>query len=264
MKRGYDKLIFCGIGGSAVVGEFIKSIDLGVPVLIARERLPDCADRKTLCFIVSYSGNTKETVDLYKQAKKRKCQIIIVTSGGRLSRLKEKILLVPKGFMPREAFLHMIFPVLDILGVKHDDYADLVDEVDSREVDRIVKKISGKVPVIYSSSERFMFLSYRWQTFFNENAKIFAHSNYFPELAHNEIEAKSNKVLQPILLVDKKTKVIKKAEKIIKPVEVLLKGKDFLSKMLYGIYFGYVVSYRLAQVSRTNARATKRIDELKK
>ena len=69
-KRDYTKICFCGIGGSAVPGEVIKALNLKKPVLVVREKLPASVNSKTLCFIVSYSGNTKETINLYKAAKK--------------------------------------------------------------------------------------------------------------------------------------------------------------------------------------------------
>ena len=32
----YDKIVFCGIGGSALPGDVVQSLDLDVPVLVAR------------------------------------------------------------------------------------------------------------------------------------------------------------------------------------------------------------------------------------
>jgi glucose/mannose-6-phosphate isomerase len=265
MKRGdYNQLVFCGIGGSAFPGEFVESLDLDVPVLAARESLPNSADRNTLCFIVSYSGNTKETIDLYRQAKKRKCKIVIVTSGGKLSKVREKRFMVPKGYIPREAFMHLTFPVLDFLGIRHESHSGIAAAVSNKEVGKIVRQIKGKTPIIYGSSESLRFIAYRWQTFFNENCKILAHSNYFPEVLHNEIEGRSNKNFQAILLVDKKTRLLEASNKYIRAIEVKLKGKDLVSKMLYGTYIGYLVSYELAKSMKVDYRETKRIDSLKK
>ena len=45
---------------------------------------------------------------------------------------------------------------------------------------------SGRIPVIYASS-RLAPIAYSWKTNINENAKVPAFANIFPELNHNEI-----------------------------------------------------------------------------
>jgi len=95
--RNFNRIVFCGVGGSGMPGEILSSLNntIDTPILQTRENLPLWADSKTLCFIISYSGNTKETIELYKQAKKKNCKIIIIASGGQLSKKQETKVLIP-------------------------------------------------------------------------------------------------------------------------------------------------------------------------
>src|SRR3989344_3770451 len=59
-----DKIVVCGMGGSAVGGDLLKIYmhDSKVPVFVVRDyKVPNFVDENTLVFAVSYSGNTEET-----------------------------------------------------------------------------------------------------------------------------------------------------------------------------------------------------------
>lgn len=258
----YDKIAFCGIGGSALPGDVIQSLDLDVPVFVARENLPETVDDKTLCFIISYSGNTLETIKLYQQAKKKKCKLIIITSGGAMRTFKDTKVLIPGGYLPREAFLWMLLPVLNILGFQ---YSKKI-KIDFDKIKNIAIKIDKKTPLIYAGAENLGFLSYRWKTFFEENCKIVASSGFFPEVNHNEIESRfSRETFQGILVYDKIGNSIKHFEKIVKInfIDVELKGEHFIDKLIYGLYFGYMLSYFLAQHLGVDYKKIDRIRALK-
>src|SRR6056297_1631377 len=79
--RNFNKVVCCGVGGSAMPGEILSSLNntINTPIFQTRENLPLWVDSKTLCFIISYSGNTKETLNLYSQAKKKNCKTVIIT-----------------------------------------------------------------------------------------------------------------------------------------------------------------------------------------
>ncbi len=263
--KNYENILFCGIGGSGVIGEIIKSLNLSIPVHTTRENLPKWVNSKTLCFVVSYSGNTKETINLFKQAKKSNCKTISITSGGKLKELnKNNTVLVQKGYLPREALIYLLIPILNMLKINYKECYQIVKKFDRKKPLKIAEKLKDKIPIIYSGSENLRYIAYRWQCNFNENTKIFAHSNYFPELAHNEIEAKLNSNFKTIILLDKETKQIKNSYKFLKPIKVKLKGKSQIAKIIYGMYFGDLVSYFLAENKRIDYSKTYRIKELKK
>lgn len=259
----YDKILFCGIGGSGMPGDVIENLDLGVPVFVTHQKLPRIADERTLCFIVSYSGNTKETWHLYKHAKAKKCKIILITSGGRLGKEKEKKVIVPSGYLPREAFLWLLLPVLNILNIHY----GTPQSVNMNKIKKIAETLKHRVPLVYASSEHLGFLAYRWETFFQENSKVIAQSGYFPELNHNEIESRFDpRAFEGVLLYDKKEKGIADFKKIvgIDFMDVQLKGKTFVDKIIYGTYVGFLVSFFLAKEMEVDYRRIDRIKKLKR
>jgi glucose/mannose-6-phosphate isomerase len=258
----YDKIILCGIGGSALPGDVIQGLDLDVPVFVAREILPEIADDKTLCFIISYSGNTIETIKLYQQAKEKNCKLIVITSGGAMKTFKESKILIPGGYLPREAFLWMLLPVLNILGIHYSKNI----KIDFDKIKQFANRINKKTPLIYAGAENLAFLAYRWKTFFEENCKIVASSGFFPEINHNEIESRfSREGFQGILVYDSMKDSVKYFEEIVKIsfIEVELKGKYFIDKIIYGLYFGYMLSYFLAQTLGVDYKKIDRIKTLK-
>lgn len=259
----FDKILFCGIGGSGMPGDVIENLDLGIPVFTTRQKLPRIADEKTLCFIISYSGNTKETWNLYKHAKAKKCKIILITSGGILGKQKEKKVIVPSGYLPREAFLWLLLPVLNILNIHYGK----PPVVNMKKIKKMAETLKNRSPLVYASSEHLGFLAYRWETFFQENSKVIAQSGYFPELNHNEIESRfDSRAFEGILLYDKKEKGITNFKKIVKIdfMDVQLKGKTFVDKIIYGTYFGFLLSFFLAKELEVDYRKIERIKKLKR
>lgn len=245
-------------------GEIISSLNLKRPALLARENLPKHANSKTLCLIISYSGNTKETIKLYNQAKKKKCQILIITSGGKLSKTKNNTVLIEKGYLPREALFIMLEPIFKILKIPFKDLSEKTKKQVEKKAKKLAKKIKNKHPIIYVSSEKLKAVAYRWEDQFSENAKIFSEVNFFPELAHNDIESIPEKNHKIIFLINKQTKQIKKAAKMLKPIKIKLKGKNFLEKMFYGIYLGDYTSKYLAKLKHRDYKKIPQINKLKK
>src|SRR3989338_11304273 len=86
--KPFDMIVVCGMGGSGLPGEIVKSVVTKVPVILVKDyTLPEFVNEKTLVFVVSYSGNTEETIELYHQARRKGAQIVVVASGGELADL---------------------------------------------------------------------------------------------------------------------------------------------------------------------------------
>ena len=47
--------------------------------------MPEYIDKNSLVFIISYSGNTEETINMYRNAVRKGCQIVVISSGGVIS-----------------------------------------------------------------------------------------------------------------------------------------------------------------------------------
>lgn len=259
--KGYNKIAVCGMGGSGISGYILKDLISSIPVFICQSyNLPQFIDSKTLVFIASYSGNTAETINMYKEAKKRNAKIVIITSGGILGKEKEAIK-IPEGFEPREAIGYLFFTIWKTLGKRIDNEA--INIIDSVKDDLgIAKKLYKKFPVIYSNSG-FYSLVLRWKQQINEDSKRLAIANIFPEINHNEIEAKFNNA-KIIFLKDKNEKAIDLLKNKKGVLDIKLKGKNKLTKIFYGITLANFVSVKLAELEKENYLNYRYIEKLKR
>jgi len=116
-------VVVCGMGGSAVAGDVLRTVfrgRLGVPVEVNRgPELPEHAGPHALVIGSSYSGNTAETLAAFREATKRGCRGIVVTSGGLIATEAEEagvpVVRVPSGFQPRAALGWLAFTMLGAL-----------------------------------------------------------------------------------------------------------------------------------------------------
>jgi glucose/mannose-6-phosphate isomerase len=75
IDREPSNVILTGLGGSAAGGDFVRALfEAGgsVPFVVNRDYfLPSYAGPQSLVFVVSYSGNTEETLSAYADARKK-------------------------------------------------------------------------------------------------------------------------------------------------------------------------------------------------
>ena len=84
-----NRIVFCGVGVNAGAGRLLKDY-LGNIELITESTLPKNVDSKTLVFIASFTGREEEPMLCYRNALRKGCKIVGITSGGKLSEsLKE-------------------------------------------------------------------------------------------------------------------------------------------------------------------------------
>jgi glucose/mannose-6-phosphate isomerase len=207
-KKKFSSILLCGLGGSAISGDLIcdyLSDDLNIPFEIVRGyNLPSFVDKKTLIIISSYSGNTEETISCFRQALKKKCSIVAITSDGKIAKLtssqKIPVINIQGGFQPRYALGLSFFSLLKLLhqfGLADEDknvrkiiklWRSRAEEYSTEDniALRFAEHLIGFIPVIYSAE----FLSstgYRLKCQLNENSKLHAFYHSVPEMNHNEI-----------------------------------------------------------------------------
>ena len=110
----------CGMGGSAIGGDLARSYwDYESPVafiVVRNDHLPKHINRFWLVIASSYSGNTEETLSAVGEAKERGCQILAITTGGRLGELAKQegwpLIVLPAGLSPRAALGYSFGPVM--------------------------------------------------------------------------------------------------------------------------------------------------------
>ena len=190
-----DNIVLCGVGGSAVSGYFAADCcftESPKPIRLVRyPSLPSWAGPRTLAVVSSYSGNTAETMEMYREAKERGCLVSVVTSGGKLRAAAESagdhLALLPEGMHPRHAIGFMIGYTLAILrSAGCPDVSERIrsfipslrgfrDTVsaDGGQARALAGLFRGKVPVVCADSSMAS-VAFRWKTQINENSKFVA------------------------------------------------------------------------------------------
>lgn len=298
-------IVVAGMGGSAIGGELLRDWStgkIGVPIEVCRGySLPNYVDENTLVFVVSYSGETEETLSMFLDAIKKDCMIFCISSDGKLSNFAEKLgfplLSIPSGIPPRAALPYLFLPQLIIL-----DKIGLISDVDSeineslKVLEKVVEEnrpeislnenfskklasqINQTVPVIYGFTP-YRSVAKRCKQQFNENSKIPARWDFFPELCHNEIEGweaakELAKCFSVIFIRDEgETSRIKKRINFTKELvldrteqvfEIWSKGESRLAKMLYTVCIADFTSIYLAILRGVDPTPVKSINLLKK
>jgi len=216
-------IVFAGMGGSGTLGDFFAAIlsktNLHVNV-VKGYVLPKNVTSKTLIVITSVSGNTIETLEILKSAKKIGCVIIVFSSGGKIEKFcKENKINFRKVLQfnsPRASLVNYLYSMLNVLEknlpVKKSDIKNSIKKLEDTKVnifsDNLTKtNISlnlalwiKDIPIIYfpwgleTAATRF-------KNALQENAKIHAISENVLEASHNGIVAWERKTtIQPILL----------------------------------------------------------------
>jgi glucose/mannose-6-phosphate isomerase len=207
-------VVVCGLGGSAIGGDLLAALlapSSPAPVICVRDdALPAFVGPRTLVLACSYSGDTAETLAAYEAARQAGARIVVVTSGGRLASLARDdgggLALVPSGMQPRAALPLLIAPMLRVAGncglTAIDEHqiraaAGHLTDLAARwgpgkpAVDNPAKALAiglqGTIPIVYASTPRLAPAARRWKTQLNENSKVLAATDVFPELLHNEI-----------------------------------------------------------------------------
>ena len=278
----YDSVVVAGMGGSGISGDLLKILTPNITT-VHDYSLPYWVNNKTLVIACSYSGNTEEMIALYNDARKKICQVVVISSGGRLREkaLKDKLpcIRIPFGIQPRASIPYMLLPLMNILKQPIPDLTKLIEALKSSKIRNKAKelavKLVDKVPIIYSS-QRIYPVAYRWKTQFNENAKIHAFSNAFSELNHNELEGfvhlKAD--FHVVIIVDdednakikKRMAITKKLvlSKGVSVTEIAITGKKLFNRIITELYLGDLTSVYLAENYKIDPTEVHLIEQFKK
>lgn len=190
----FDNVVIGGMGGSALPARALFFLDPTFPAWLHNGfGLPQKMEGKTLCIAISYSGNTRETISFAKEAMKKGVPLAVITSGGALLEMAEEKglphIVIPGATQPRDCVIYMLKSLLVFLG--KEQMIKQIEDIDISKIthnaEDMARSLNGNIPIIYSSDPN-QVLGYIWKISFNENAKVPAWNNTFPELTHNEIQ----------------------------------------------------------------------------
>ncbi len=288
-------LVVCGMGGSAIGGLLARAAlgdRLGLPLLVFRDyELPAWTppDRAVLC--MSYSGNTEESLACFAAAEAIGARRYVATTGGALAEAARAadvpVVGMPGGLQPRHSVGYgftVACEIAALVGATETVRAEIdtaaahleaaADALVARSAE-IAEEIAESVPVIYGCDLTSP-VAYRWKCQVNENAKQHAFDNQLPEMDHNEIAgwaSRGESRFSAILLTDsdQHPRQCQRAEltaRLIEPaaaavIRVETEGETRLSRMLWTVMLGDLVSLQLAAANGVDPGPVDVIEELK-
>ncbi len=285
-----DHILVCGMGGSGVIGDYLRVLSdkYGwVPVKVVKDyRIPIWVSTRTLALIISYSGNTIETLKCYNFCRERGAKIIAITSGGRLGELCREhgtpVVYVPKAPAARTAFASMFYASLGllmelgVLGVSRSEVDKSIEAMRKISInDTIVRKlaelVSSRIPVVTTILD-YEPLAIRMKNELNENTKIQAKVEILPEWGHNDIEGWTNPIAgnSHIFIIldpgeEPETSILGIAREVyskVSRVEVVeLYGSTLLQKLAWGTLFAAYVSLEASKIRGIDPLSTGMIKE---
>jgi len=200
-------LAICGMGGSGISGDLLRGLLLHtspIPIEVVKDyTLPGWVDDKSFAVVISYSGNTEETLSLWNALDNRGVPRLAISSGGKLAEKVESagvpVVSVPAGNPPRASVGYLLAPLLRLV-TRWDLYPDAERELGAtaslirsrisgweEEAYRLAESLKDTFPIVHSLDVRFASLGYRLVCQLNENSKMLAHAHVYPEMNHNEI-----------------------------------------------------------------------------
>ena len=289
----FNSIVFLGMGGSGVAGDFIKALGSGrlsIPVHVIKDfNIPKWINSRTLLIAISYSGNTIETIESVKHGIKYGAKIVAISSGGLLGKIALDnhltYIKVDSGYTPRSAFPLLLYSVLKILlmlgvniaeGWEIDESIDVLKDVNGNidNARNIANTLIDSIPIILADV-RYEALAIRFKNELNENSKMIAKYEVIPEYFHNDIvgyeESKGN---FKILILDPRDESIYTymlrnfipnylRDLEFEVLSLELKGSSPLTKLIYGSHIAGLSSVMIAKAKNIDPLQTRSIGKYK-
>jgi glucose/mannose-6-phosphate isomerase len=212
-------LIICGMGGSAIAGDYLamlgSQVNTDSQIVVWRDYdLPAYISNNWIALVISYSGNTEETISMVKELLKKEIEIITMSSGGKLKTISDinnlNHISLPSGFQPRFALpiilgkaYRLFEEILDLEKLSGNIEAQIY-KFKSIEDDSTITKISQQLinkKTIIISDQINSPLALRFRCQLNENAKLIVYNYVLPEFNHNGIVGFENKNLADFIVI---------------------------------------------------------------
>ncbi len=302
-----SNIVTVGMGGSGLGAHFINSIfsdEVQIPHIIVNDYvLPEFVGEASLVFLISYSGNTLETLDAAQQAMAKKSQIFVISAGGKLANFAKKNNLPHWVFDPKANFCGqprlglgylalgqiLVLEKLGQLEFSEENFKRILSVTDAAakkfglEVElgqnlakSVASAIFGKMPVVIAAQ----FLEANAHIMvnqINENAKMPSFWFKYPEAAHHFLESlKSLQTSENLVLVNlisefyddqikKRFEITKELalKFMVKVVDVSLESGTPLEECFAMLIFSSWIAFYLAILEKIDPTPVTTVDYFK-
>jgi len=297
-------VVVLGMGGSRIGGDLIKAQyrqQLELPFEVCPSYLiPSYVGTDTLVIAVSYSGNTEETLATFDQAYEAGARIVCITSGGALREQALKYHLpritIPGGLPPRAALGYLYTATSMVLEnsriLENQDLARREtiallkilksqwgpsSPSENNAAKRCAASLHNKTVAIFASGDLTAAVAERWRCQLNENAKMLAYTNEFPEMNHNELVGWTQpgksydnfhvvflRDIQDLARVEQRIDFTKEVlEKQTAISEFIAHGDSSMARIFFLVYLGDIMSVYCALLNGVNPTSIDIIDAMK-
>lgn len=299
LPKNIKKIVFVGMGGSGIAGRIVKTFldkKCSIPSFVVETtELPKFVDTDTLAIVVSYSGNTWETVGVLEELVEKHVPVIALSHGGKVAEIAEEknipFILLPDSKTPRSALgtcLSIMLGLFDLMGIIE---GKKIVEIFEKQLELYMPKFEEDTAYfnefldmvndceifhIWGISGDSAAFAFRAQTQFNENSKVQAVTSYFPELNHNVLVGFTDCAKPPVVLFlgtefisTTLCESVEAVSEILKEKGVLLYKPPILGDTWEGQLFHILLwadfaSYYLGKARGVNIEAVDIVEELKK
>ncbi|MHB1385121.1 MAG: bifunctional phosphoglucose/phosphomannose isomerase [Bellilinea sp.] len=282
------RVLVAGMGGSAIgadlLATYLEPISQ-VPIFVQRDyTLPAWAfGKQTLVIASSHSGNTEETLSVFERARQSGCQILVISTGGRLAEIAHHAGVPVWKFnhsgQPRAAvgfsfgLLLNLFSRQGWIPAQDAEMADALEamraqqaslRVDVPTVKNPAKRQAGQMMgrwVVILGSGLLAPVARRWKGQVNELAKAWGQFDTLPEADHNTLagieypeEMLTNTIVIFLRSASDHPRNLQRSELTRQSFMVAGLGTDYyvaqgnsrLAQMWTAIHFGDYTGYYLA------------------
>ncbi len=278
ITKNYHNLIIAGMGGSVVSSYLLKQLTSEISLKNKKKifiiedfennALDQFSTKDSLLLVSSYSGNTQETLTIFKEALKRKFKMIVLTNGGKLKKLANKanlnILEIIESPSPRYSSFYLlgVFTAIFNKTLANKLKNTTINQgLIKKQVVQLTKFIKNDIILLYHTKNTYN-LSKIFELFLNETSKNLTFNLNYPQTSHYQLIALSynKKNLKALIINDQDSKISKKL-KILKEfyknqlkieTKLISLSADPFKKIIETLFLAQLLSYNLALTNKIN------------
>ncbi len=200
--RNFDNIVVSGMGGSSNAGKIVQGLledNYDKPFVVYNNYgLPAWVNKNTLVIVNSYSGNTEESLTGYNKAKELGCQVIGISTGGKIN----DVVIDPKDTNPTGfpktglgvslgGLMGVLYAIGCMPNAKEELEKALVELVEARKtwnVKEMAEWLHGSIPVLFGGRPLLGALN-AGRNAMCEISRNFTEFYDFPEVNHVLVEA---------------------------------------------------------------------------